>query len=248
MKRKAIILVAGMGTRLKPLTADNHKCLTMVNGTPILINMLDKLSNSGISEVVLVVGYLKEQIRKKIGNQYCGMKILYSENERYTKTNTSYSLQLGLDSLFEYDELYILEGDVFFEESVLNAIVLNPNKNATVLERFNKNLDGTFVTLDEDCNVIDWVHKSKRPDNYNVSDKYKTVNIHKFSHDFVDTFLKPETDNTVYESNGEESMESVMQKIVLCNKLVKGIILNGEKWFEIDDLDDLEKAEKIFRK
>ena len=56
MIRKAIILVAGMGTRLKPLTLSNHKCLTKVNGTPILFNALENLRRAGVDETLLVVG------------------------------------------------------------------------------------------------------------------------------------------------------------------------------------------------
>jgi choline kinase len=58
MKRKAIILVAGMGTRLKPRTDNTHKCLTEVNGCKILVNALTQLKNNSVDETILVVGYL----------------------------------------------------------------------------------------------------------------------------------------------------------------------------------------------
>lgn len=68
--KKAIILVAGKGTRLQPRTLSTHKCLTEVNGTPILKNALTMLDKEGISEVVLVVGYLADQIRETMGSRF----------------------------------------------------------------------------------------------------------------------------------------------------------------------------------
>ena len=95
MGREPNILVAGMGTRLRPLTDTNHKCLTEVNGVPILLNALKVLNNNKFSRVILVVGYLREQIKEVIGDAYQNMKIEYAVNSIYSKTNTSYSLELG---------------------------------------------------------------------------------------------------------------------------------------------------------
>ena len=105
--RKAIILVAGMGTRLKPLTLNNHKCLTEVNGIPILINALTILSGCGIVQTTLVTGYLKQMIHDRIGNNFHNMEIIYADNDIYEKTNTAWSLKIGLEKTTDYDELYL---------------------------------------------------------------------------------------------------------------------------------------------
>ena len=117
MGREAIILVAGMGTRLRPLTDTNHKCLTEVNGVPILLNALKVLNNNKFSRVILVVGYLREQIKEVIGDAYQNMKIEYAVNSIYSKTNTSYSLELGLEKITGENEVYIFEGDVMRKSS-----------------------------------------------------------------------------------------------------------------------------------
>ena len=247
MNRKAIILVAGMGTRLKPLTLQNHKCLTEVNGVPILENALHNLSAEGVSQVVLVVGYLKEQIKNRIGNNFANMSVIYAENDIYDRTNTAYSLKKGLDVLEDYDELLLLEGDVFFHKAVLEDLISFKAFNVTVLEPYNNMLDGTFAELDQNDFVIDWTHKSMRPDNYNISDKYKTVNIHKFSFEFVRDRLCPAIRSIEKEKGVKQPLENVMQSIVKGDPaIVKGLILNGQKWFEIDDQNDLEIAEKMF--
>lgn len=247
MVKKAIILAAGMGTRLKPFTLTNHKCLTEVNNTPILINTLRILKDCSFNQVTLVVGYLKELIYERIGDNFYGMKIVYAQNGNYDKTNTSWSLKLGLDTIEYYDELFIIEGDVFFEKKLLEDLLNCKKENVTVVEPYNTDLDGTFVELGENQYVVDWTHKSDRTPEYILTNKYKTVNIHKFSAEFMKTFLTRYLEKSIKLYKGQEPIEKVLRKLVRENSyLVEGFVLNGQKWFEIDDLDDLLKAEKIF--
>lgn len=249
MKKEALILIAGMGTRLKPLTLKTHKCLTEVNGTPILENALQILKECGVSRVTLVVGYLQDQIQSRIGTDYQGMQIRYVVNNDFNTTSTSYSLCLGLDSLESYTQLYVLEGDVFFEKNLLDSLMDMPEENATALEPYRPELDGSFVELDEEKYVVDWVHKNSRPDNFVVQSKFKTVNIHKFSSSFVTLNLLPALRSSVSSCKGKESLEDVMMRLVRKNRrAIKGLVLNGQKWFEVDDLHDLKIAEKMFQK
>lgn len=248
MNRKAIILAAGMGTRLKPLTLENHKCLTEVNGIPILENALRILARNDFSQAVLVVGYLKEQIRRKAGDHFGNMLITYAENDAYKDTNTSCSLRLGLDKIDACDELIVLEGDVFFENQILTDLLDTAEENATVLEPYHADLDGTFAELGPDHYVVDWTHKSQRPERYILEDKYKTVNIHKFGQNFLRNILRPNLLNSVEMFSGKEPLENVMMRIVRANpNMIRGMVLHGQKWYEIDDMDDLQKAEKAFQ-
>lgn len=245
--KKAIILVAGMGTRLKPLTLVNHKCLTEVNKTPILVNTLKILSECGFEQVVIVVGYLKHLIYERIGNKFDDMEITYAENDIYDKTNTSWSLKLGLEKTINYNELYIIEGDVFFEKKLMEDLILYKEKNVTVLEHYNPDLDGTFAEIGENNFVIDWTHKTHRKPGYIVENKYKTVNIHKFSLEFINSILNNYLNKNIDLYNGKEPFENVMEIIVHNNPdMIKGMVLDGQKWFEIDNQDDLKKAEIIF--
>lgn len=246
-RRKAIILVAGMGTRLKPLTLSNHKCLTEVNGTPILINTLQILNDCGFEQVTLVVGYLKELVQKRIGTRFGNMDIVYVENDIYNQTNTSWSLQLGLNSVSDYEELFIIEGDVFFEKKLLDDLINYSSNVATVLEKYRPELDGTFVTLGADNTVTDWTHKSHQSTDYKVEDKYKTVNIHRFHIDFIEKVLEKYLQENIAVHKGKEPLENIMETLVHENpRLVSGFVLDGQKWFEIDDTEDLAKAERIF--
>ena len=84
---KAIILAAGMGTRLRPITMFVPKCLVPVNSKPILERQLDALLLTGIREVVLVVGHMAQLLADKYGTSYGGMNIHYVENRLYDRTN-----------------------------------------------------------------------------------------------------------------------------------------------------------------
>lgn len=247
MKKKAIILVAGMGTRLKPLTLSNHKCLTKVNEKPILHNALECLKMTGVSEVLLVVGYLADRIRDDIGDDFNGLKVRYAENSSYSATNTSYSLKIGLENVSGYDTLFVLEGDVFFSLDLLKRIDEADVTNATLLEEYNPNLDGTFAEVNDDGYVIDWIHKSMRGNGFTIEDKYKTINIHRFDREFIVNALMPYIQESCDAEKGKEPLEYVMQRIVHdFPKAVYGLDSAGLKWFEIDDKKDLMIAEKIF--
>lgn len=245
---KAITLVAGRGTRLKPLTDKTHKCLTEVNGRAILVNMLENLESLGLEETILVVGYLGDQIKGRIGNKFGKMKISYVENPSYERTNTSYSLWMALKDLEVEDKLSILEGDVFFEKELLKKFLADGFSTSTVVQKYNPNLDGSFVELDEDNLVIDWVHKKIRPADFTLEDKFKTVNIHKFDKVFVEGILKPTLEQHVEKKEGLEPIEYVMRDIVT-NKggRVHAFEVGKLKWFEIDDIKELKLAEEIFK-
>lgn len=248
MNRKAILLVAGMGTRLKPLTLCNHKCLTKVNGTPIIFNALENLQLSGVDETLLVVGYLGDAVKKAVGNDYKGMKVSYVKNAAYARTNTSASLLLGLQTIGGYDSLLILEGDVFFEKKLMDRLLADTHSNVTLLERYRSDLDGSFVERDLEGYVVDWTHKSMREAGYTLEDKYKTVNVHRFGKAFVETDLYPALVSSCSEKQGKEPIENIMRNIVRNDhKAVYGLLTGGCRWYEIDDLKDLAEAERIFK-
>lgn len=245
--KKAVILAAGMGTRLRPLTDMDHKCMTKVCGIPIIKQALINLRKNEFDETVIVVGYLRDKLMEEIKKLDCGLKISFVENAIYDQTNTAYSLKLGLETVGEFEELYVIEGDVFFEEGVLKRLIESKSDNATILERYNEELEGTFVELDSAGNVIDWRHKSDQEEGYELADKYKTVNLHKFSKEFVAETLMPAICSYMEATGKNLPFEKVMRSIVSRHQdLIHGEVLCREKWYEIDDVHDLEMAEKLF--
>jgi choline kinase len=118
MLEKAIILAAGFGSRLSPLTDGAPKCLTLVNGTPILLNALDALDAAGVEECTIVTGYMAQAVERAVGERHRGLKIRYILNDIYMKTNDMYSLLLAGEVLAE--GAMVLEGDVFFRPPLLS--------------------------------------------------------------------------------------------------------------------------------
>lgn len=248
-EKKAIILAAGLGSRLRPLTNTQHKCMTKVCGVPIVFNALKNLKECGVQDVVIVVGYLSAKLKKEIEAFRLDIHITFIENRFYQQTNTAYSLWCGMQQIGKFEELYIIEGDVFFDISVLRRLMQSEEENLTILEPYNENLEGTFVQLDPLNYVIDWRHKSDQEEGYLLNDKYKTVNLHKFSQGFVNQYLVRELEDIEDKKECKLPFEKIMSRIVKkYSKLVKGEILRGEKWYEIDDLSDLEMAECMFQK
>ncbi len=243
--KKAIILIAGLGTRLRPLTEKMPKCLVKINGQSILVNALNHLAENGIIETILVVGYLKEKIKKTIGNTWSKMKISYVDNDLYNQTNNSYSLWLAIENLNE--NVLVLEGDVFFENKLLTNLIQDSRKNLSIVEAYNPNLDGTFVAIDQGQKILQVIHKKDRPTDFTCTDKFKTVNLHKFSRSFLQNHLRPTLKKHIQNQNGTEPIEFILNEIVKNYHNLYAFNVKKEKWFEIDDINDLKKAEAIFK-
>ena len=118
---KALILAAGYGKRLRPITDRIPKSMVEVNGTPLLVNNLHNLTELGINQIGIVVGHMAEYIRDSIGNKFNGAQIIYYENTRYRETNNIYSLYKALD--FFDDDSLMLECDIFYDKSILRKLL-----------------------------------------------------------------------------------------------------------------------------
>ena len=234
-----------MGRRLGELTDDNTKCMLEVNGTRLIHRTLDNLSEVGIKRVVLVVGYKAENVKRLIGDRYKDIDIVYVENKIYDKTNNIYSLFLAREYLLERDSL-LLESDLIFESSVLRKIVENTYPNIALVDKYESWMDGTVVTLDEENKIEEFLTKDK----FRYSDinrYYKTVNIYKFSKDFSATHYVPFLEAYCHALGNNEYYEQVLKVITLLDESpLRALPLNGEKWYEIDDIQDLDIASCIF--
>ena len=227
------------------LTDDNTKCMLEVNGTRLIHRTLDNLSEVGIKRVVLVVGYKAENVKRLIGDRYKDIDIVYVENKIYDKTNNIYSLFLAREYLLEEDSL-LLESDLIFESSVLRKIVENRYPNIALVDKYESWMDGTVVTLDEENKIEEFLTKDK----FRYSDinrYYKTVNIYKFSKDFSATHYVPFLEAYCHALGNNEYYEQVLKVITLLDESpLRALPLNGEKWYEIDDIQDLDIASCIF--
>lgn len=242
---QAIILAAGMGKRLGELTQNNTKCMVKVNGISLIDRTLTQLSQLDLARVVIVIGYKGDNLRQYIGNEYKGLKIEYIENPVYDKTNNIYSLSLAKKELQEDDTL-LVESDLIFDDSLFPMIVDNPYPNLALVAKYETWMDGTMVRLDDENNIVNFVPK-KAFKYSDVDCYYKTVNIYKFSKEFLCTHYVPFLDAYTKALGNNEYYEQVLRVITLLDKCdLKALPLNGQKWYEIDDVQDLDIAETIF--
>ncbi len=242
---QAIILAAGMGKRLKKLTQNNTKCMVKVNGVSLIERMLRQIEAQHLSRVVIVVGYEGQKLIDYIATLGIQTPIVYIENPIYDKTNNIYSLALAKDWLCKEDTL-LFESDLIFEDSVLEALVKDPRETLALVDKYESWMDGTCVKLAEDDTIAAFV-PGKQFDFREKDEYYKTVNIYKFSRSFCETHYVPFLEAYQSALGLNEYYEQVLRvSTMLDNPGIKARRLNGQRWYEIDDIQDLDIAESIF--
>ena len=242
---QAIILAAGMGKRLGEYTKNNTKCMVPVNGVPLIDRVLNQLSSLKLSRVVIVVGYEGQKLIDYIGNEYNGLKIEYIFNSIYDKTNNIYSLALAKDKMQEDDTL-LLESDLIFDDRLFSLVVDNPCPNLALVAKYEAWMDGTMVQIDDERNIVNFVPKEafrhEQSDSY-----YKTVNIYKLSKEFSANRYVPFLEAYMKAIGNNEYYENVLRILSFLDcKDLKALPITDEKWYEIDDKQDLDIAEALF--
>lgn len=245
---QAIILAAGMGTRIPQYTQAMPKCMIKINGKPMLEHTVEALRECGISKITIGLGYKADVIRDFIGKTYgndTGLSFGYVENPIYDTTNNIYSLYLMKD-VFGKDDTLLLESDLIYDRAVLRELIASPAANAAVLSPFESWMDGTCCLLDGTGHITGMV--GKKDFRYeDAAGYYKTVNIWKFSRDFVNSVYLPFLSSYMSAYGRNEYYETVL-KIVAGNdpSALGSIVISGDRWYEVDDIEDLSVAEKRF--
>lgn len=242
---QAIILAAGMGRRLKALTANNTKCMVKVNGVTLIERMLSQLDRLDLSRIVIVVGYEGQKLIDFIETLSIKTPIIFIDNPIYDHTNNIYSLSLANEYLLEQDTL-LLESDLIFEDSVLQTLVDDPRDTLALVDKYESWMDGTVVKLGAEDSIESFV-PGKNFKFEDISRYYKTVNIYKFSQHFSQSHYVPFLDAYQKALGENEYYEQVLRVITLLDEpVIRAKRLDGQRWYEIDDLQDLDIAESLF--
>ena len=202
---------------------------------------LEKLN---LNKIVLVVGYEGQQLMDYVNSLGLKTPVEYVVNDVYDKTNNIYSLYLAKEYLLQDDTL-LLESDLVYEEAVIRKLVDTPYPSLVLVDKFESWMDGTCITVDEDDNITSFV--SKREFDFTKTDEYyKTVNLYKFSKNFSEKYYVPFLEAYCNAMGLNEYYEQVLKVITFLGDLeIKAVKLNGEKWYEIDDVQDLDIAESL---
>ena len=234
-----------MGKRLKELTQNNTKCMVKVNGVTLIDRMLHQIERQHLSRIIIVVGYEGQKLIDYIGTLGIQTPIIYINNPIYDKTNNIYSLALAKDWLCKDDTL-LFESDLIFEDSVLEALVNDPRETLALVDKYESWMDGTCVKLGDDDSIEAFVPGKKFKFN-EIKDYYKTVNLYKFSRHFSETHYVPFLEAYQSALGQNEYYEQVLRVITMLDVPgIKAKRLDGQRWYEIDDIQDLDIAESIF--
>ncbi|MBR2387561.1 MAG: aminotransferase class I/II-fold pyridoxal phosphate-dependent enzyme [Clostridia bacterium] len=241
----AIILAAGMGKRLKEFTRDNTKCMVKVNGVTLIERMLSQLDKQNLDKIVIVVGYRSQHLIDYISTLDVKTPIVYVENPIYDKTNNIYSLYLASDYLCEDDTL-LFESDLIFEDGVIEELVSDPRPTLALVDKYEAWMDGTCVKISAD-DTIDAFISGKKLDYDEVDEYYKTVNIYKFSKNFSKNCYVPFLKAYSSALGNNEYYEQVLRVITMLDETeIRAKRLSSHKWYEIDDVQDLDIASSMF--
>ena len=216
-----------------------------VNGTPLIDRTLNQLSKLKLNRVVIVVGYEGQKLMDYLGTERNGLRIEYVNNPIYDKTNNIYSLALAKKQLQEDDTL-LIESDLIFDDGMFDLLLDNPFPNLALVAKYETWMDGTMVKIDRDNNIVNFVTKAAF-DYDEVNSYYKTVNIYKFSKEFSCSKYVPFLDAYSKAVGNNEYYENVLRIISFLSKSdLKALPITNEKWYEIDDKQDLDIAEALF--
>lgn len=238
---KAVILSAGVGSRIRPLTDDRPKTLLTIGGIPILERMLTNIRASGIDEIVIVVGYLHEQIQTFVRNKFPELDIRFVINNRYRETNTGYSLMIA-EELIAGFPFVKFDGDVVFELEVLQRLLDSDKANCLSIDR-NIALDSeeVKVILTGDSRILR-VSKTIAP----ASAIGESIGIEK---------IDAETGNLLFaelrtmmrsDNNLRQYYEGAYERLIANDIDFHAVDITALNWTEIDTRQDYDTAERIF--
>ncbi len=236
--KTALLLAAGTGTRLQPLTLDAPKCLTEVGGISILERLVNNLRAQSFERLVVVIGRFGDRIQEFLQQHTDDIRVDYVTNPDYRTTNNIYSLWLAREQIRE--PFLLVESDLVFETSMLDDM-LQPDKIA--ISRILPWMNGTTVELGLERCVTAF-----RPGGNRFDDalQYKTVNLYSLS---LNSWNKigERLNRYVLEGRLNEYYEAVFTEMVADGTLsFDAVLFDPDRWYEIDTIANLRAAEDMF--
>jgi histidinol-phosphate/aromatic aminotransferase/cobyric acid decarboxylase-like protein/choline kinase len=236
---KAVVLAAGAGARMRPLTRATHKSLLEAGGAPILTRMMDGLLGIGVTEIVVVTGYLREQVEEFLRARYAGAPLRFVHNPRFASTNNIVSLALAFEQSALDDDWALIECDVLFAPEMLRLLLDPEPGNLALVDHYRPGMDGTVVSLDR--GVVTQVYPPHlQTEDFDYRDKYKTVNIYRFERDFCRSTFQPLLSCYAHAIDAGSYYELVLGMLInMGRQRVRAVVVDSRQWAEVDDPNDL---------
>jgi choline kinase len=238
---KAIILAAGVGSRIRPLTDNCPKSLLKVGGKTILEMMLSNIRDCGINEVVFVLGYLQDQVKDYVKTHFPDLDPTYVTNDNYATTNTGYSLMLALDEI-QGSAFLKFDADVVFDKEILRRLIDSDHENCLCIDK-NIHLDAEEIKVTvEGRNRIVKASKTVNPDDA----VGESIGIEKINSRTADILSLELREMMADAQNHQEYYEGAYERLMAKAVPFYALDISGLKWTEIDTKEDFAVAERIF--
>ena len=239
---KMIIVAAGQGTRLRPLTDNKPKCMVEYNNKPIIDYILDTADKCNIKDIAVVNGYKKEVLEDYLKEH----KLTFFTNNKFDKTNMVSTLFNAIE--FMDDDIIISYADIIYTDEILEKLINNKGDFGVVVDKDWKDLWSLRMENPledaETLKVVDGniVELGKKPNSYDdIEGQY--IGLMKISKDTmkkVIEFYDALDKNKVYDGQDYDNMymTSLIQMIIDNLMIVKPVFINGG-WIEIDSVEDM---------
>lgn len=233
---RVLILAAGLGTRLAPITNDKPKSLVPVNGTPILLKQIDNLHKNGVYNITIISGYKADILEKTVHERHPEIQII--ENVDYATTNNMYSAYLGRLAV-EGHAFLMMNADVFYDASVVKAL-LECNASNAIVTDIGRYLEESMKVVERNGRIVE-ISKTIAPeDALGVS-----IDVYKFSAEGGKAFFKKCAEYIEMLKEMKKWSEVALNDILNEIEFI-ACPLDG-RWLEIDNHEDLAAAEKLFK-
>lgn len=232
---KALILAAGLGTRLAPITDAIPKCLVRVNGKPIIIKQIENLHENGVTNITVVSGYKADVLEKAIHEKYPKTNII--ESVDYANTNNMYSAYVGQTAV-NGGEFIMMNADVFFDASVVEVLLAFESANAIVVD-VGRYIEESMKVIEKNGRLVEISKNIKRGDALGTS-----IDVYRFSEEGGNAFFA-KCAEYIEDKKELKKWSEVALNAILSGCTFRACPLVG-RWFEIDNHEDLAAAEELF--
>ena len=237
---KAIILAAGVASRLRPLTDNTPKCLLKVGNKSILARTVDNLLANNVKEIIIVTGYLKEMIETFLLENYPQANFTFIYNEKYDSTNNIYSLWMTKSEILNHDML-LLDSDIIFDSRIIGQLI-NSNYDNCLSVRSDHILSEEEIKLllSKDGSIKE-ISKTVDPD-LAIGE---SIGIEKFDKHFVEQLFNILDKMIIEEKKVNIFYEAAFQIAIEKGEKIFPIDVENFKCMEIDTADDFESAANL---
>jgi len=240
---KAVILAAGVASRLRPLTDNTPKCLLKLGQKSILERTIDNLLENEIEDLVIVTGYLEDKIKAFLNKKYPFLDITYIFNDVYDSTNNIYSLWLTRNHIQDTDIL-LLDSDIIFDHRILKLVIGKGEGNFLAVRSDHELGDEEMKVIITSDNQITKISKKIDPQ----TAAGESIGIEKFETGFLKILFEKLHHRVVTNRSVNDFYEAAFQDTIDDGQKFYALDVGDYKCIEVDTVADFEQAEKLIAK